>query len=210
MGKKVKPKSLLENSSIKIETENIDIQSTNAEEYPNESGNVSDLNIRLKSSDQEKLEKYDALEQNVIDLTKQNELLQTKIEEYADMLSMAQSTSTIDSDSDEKTNKFKTELKKTKDDLNKAIGKIYLLEQDIKALREENDQYLMKISDLTYEVALKTSQLDELSKNIQKTGHAVNQEQFAPEQKVQRDNITPAKPFANPYNPYANNGYGSW
>ena len=210
MGKKVKPKSLLENSSIKIETENIDVQSTNAEEYSNESGNVSDLNIRLKSSDQEKLEKYDALEQNVIDLTKQNELLQTKIEEYAGMLSAAQSTSAIDLDSDEKTNKFKTELKKTKDDLNKAIGKIYLLEQDIKALREENDQYLMKISDLTYEVALKTSQLDELSKNIQKTGHTVNQEQFAPEKKVQQDNITPAKPFANPYNPYANNGYGSW
>jgi CHAT domain-containing protein len=210
MGKKVKPKSLLDGSSLQIieKTDNNEL----TRDIEIEVGYVPELNRRLTQDDIEKLEKYPALEQTVIDLTKQNAELQTKIEEYVNKLNAASSDKSTDEQTsvNEELEAIKAELKKAKADLASYVGKTYVFEQDMKALRDENDQYLMKISDLTFEVAMKTSQLNELSKNAQQTGTVVNQKTFQPVNDVQNDTPKQAKPFVNPYNPYINNGYGTW
>ena len=210
MGKKVKPKSLLDGSSLQTieKTDNNEL----TRDIEIEVGYVPELNRRLTQDDIEKLEKYSALEQTVIDLTKQNAELQTKIEEYVNKLNAASSDKSTDeqTSTNEELEAIKAELKKAKADLASYVGKTYVFEQDMKALRDENDQYLMKISDLTFEVAMKTSQLNELSKNAQQTSTVVNQKTFQPVNDVQNDTPKQAKPFVNPYNPYINNGYGTW
>jgi hypothetical protein len=69
MGKKVKPKSLLEGSTTYVDNTSLN---NNINDDNSSSDTLPILNKMLSNSDQEKLEKYPAMEQQIIDLTNQN------------------------------------------------------------------------------------------------------------------------------------------
>lgn len=75
MAKKIKPKSLLDTnvSNINIDTVNNDINNTNIN---NVSNNDVLLTSVLNKDQQDKLEKYDAMEKTVSDLIAEKENLQ--------------------------------------------------------------------------------------------------------------------------------------
>ena len=77
MGKKVKPSSLLDSSSIRQEVS----QEQKAFEDASLVGNGP-----MTPEAKEKLEKYDALEKSVGALSKEKEVLEAKLAEYADRL----------------------------------------------------------------------------------------------------------------------------
>lgn len=91
------------------------------------------------------------------------------------------------------------------------------------ALQEENDNYLMKISELTFENAKLNAQLQELSKNIAanqnssqnnaKSSMKFNESEIPNSLEAARKNQVPkhARNVNYPYQPNANNsGYTSW
>lgn len=107
--------------------------------------------------------------------------------------------------------KLTNELNSLKSKANTNANMIIKLQDENKSLRDENDQYLMKISELTFDNANLTCQLDELSKSVRSQDSAVvNQPAFKPVPGPRIDNSKLGQPFRNPYNPYENNGYGSW
>jgi chromosome segregation ATPase len=210
MAKKIKPKSLLDTnvSNINIDTANNDINNTNIN---NVSNNDVLLTSVLNKDQQDKLEKYDAMEKTVSDLIAEKENLQAKLEEYM----LANSTSTDNSSLirtlQEENEKLTNELNSLKSKANTNANMIIKLQDENKSLRDENDQYLMKISELTFDNANLTCQLDELSKSVRsKDSAVVNQTAFKPTPGPRVDNSKLGQPFRNPYNPYENNGYGSW
>ena len=74
------------------------------------------------------------------------------------------------------------------------------------ALRDENDKYLMKISELTFENAKLTSQLQQLSKDTAEVHIPAQTEQC--QQKISRQKNALAIPSNVPYSKA--NGYQSW
>lgn len=210
MGKKVKPKSLLEGSTTYVDNTplNNNINGDNSS-----SGTLPILNKMLSNTDQEKLDKYPAMEQQIIDLTNQNAELQSKIEEF---LINASNTKIEPSVQSEEIIQLKSRISELEQQLKiektQFASKTIKFEDEIKALRNENDNYLIKISELSFDNARMTCELNELTKNIKdKTDMVMNQPKFTPtNNKPKHDTSTLSKPFRNPYNPYANNGYGSW
>lgn len=189
MGKKIKPSSLLDEEQKTNVGETSTIMKTAAIVEANpEHLNSLIGNGRMTAEAKEKLEKYDALEENVKALTKEKQILEDKITEYAERLS------TIDALNHE-IESLKKQLSDIKDKSNDIA-----LKNECKALREEVDGYLVKISELTFENANLTCQLNELKKNIKSSV------QTCPT----ADNSHLAKPFKDVYNPYKNNGYGTW
>ena len=85
MGKRVKPKNLLDDEpQIDVVNENT-IEEANVEMKQEYSENLLG-NGKLTAEAKEKLEKYDALEKTVLDLSKEKEVLETKIAEYVEQL----------------------------------------------------------------------------------------------------------------------------
>ena len=192
MGKKIKPSSLLDEE-----------QKANVGEPVNASekteaiveANPYHLNSllghgRMTAEAAEKLEKYDALEENVKALASEKQMLEEKVTEYAEMLEAAN----IDA-----LNAEIASLKKQLEEA-KSSTECTKVKNECKALREEADGYLMKISELTFENANLTCQLNELKKNAKSSIQT----------KPRSDGSSLAKPFRDVYNPYKNNGYGTW
>ena len=196
MGKKVKPSSLLDSSSIRQEVS----QEQKAFEDASLVGNGP-----MTSEAKEKLEKYDALEKSVGALSKEKEVLEAKLAEYADRLAELQTAADQISELNEENEKLKKELADAKDE-SKVV---YALKKEIEAQKDEINNYLVRISELTFENANLTCQLDELSKKMASSGSVPNQTQFSP-------NIAPPvqgklrQPRTDAFNPYMNNGYGVW
>lgn len=196
MGKKVKPSSLLDSSSIRQEVS----QEQKAFEDASLVGNGP-----MTSEAKEKLEKYDALEKSVGALSKEKEVLEAKLAEYADRLAELQTAADQISELNEENEKLKKELSDAKDE----PKEVYALKKEIEAQKDEINNYLVRISELTFENANLACQLDELSKKMASSGSVPNQTQFSP-------NVIPPvqgklrQPRTDAFNPYMNNGYGVW
>lgn len=210
MGKKVKPKSLLEGSTTYVDNTPLN---NNSDDNNSSVDILPVLNKMLSNTDQEKLEKYPAMEQQIIDLTNQNNELQAKIEEFLINTSNNINESSVQP---EEIERLKSHISELKDQLNiertQFESKIITFEDEIKTLRNENDNYLVKISELSFDNARMTCELNELTKSIKdKTETVINQPKFTPtNNNPVKDPSTLGTPFRNPYNPYANNGYGTW
>lgn len=103
------------------------------------------------------------------------------------------------------------EYKSKCDNYEKSQSHVHELEAKVAQLENENDQYLIKISELTFENAQLTSQLSMHDHVEKKNGVVYNQQQFMPAQGVQQQcGGNMAKPHVDAYNPYLNNGYGTW
>ena len=196
MGKKVKPSSLLDSSSIRQEVS----QEQKAFEDASLVGNGP-----MTSEAKEKLEKYDALEKSVGALSKEKEVLEAKLAEYADRLAELQTAADQISELNEENEKLKKELADAKDE----SKEVYALKKEIEAQKDEINNYLVRISELTFENANLACQLDKLSKKMASSGSVHNQTQFSP-------NVAPPvqgklrQPRTDAFNPYMNNGYGVW
>ena len=179
MGKRVKPSSLLDTAPVEQQI----VEQQEAFEDKSLVGNGS-----MTAEAKEKLEKYDALEKSVGALSKEKEVLEAKLAEYADRLAELQTAADQISDLNKENEKLKKEIEAQKDEIN---------------------NYLVRISELTFENANLTCQLDELSKKMTSSGNISNQKQFSP-------NVAPPvqgklrQPRTDAFNPYMNNGYGVW
>ena len=211
MGKKIKPSSLLDEALAENAEVLLDNGATNAN-----ANNGSDANEFVDASlvgngvmtaeSKAKLEKYDALEKSVSSLAKEKEMLEAKVAEYAEKLEKLQNAA-------DEIAKLTTEndaLKKQVDAQKSSAKSAFLLEDKVKALREEADGYLVKISELTFENANLTCQLDELSKKMSASGKVLNQQQFSIADAAPPIQGNLRQPSTDAYNPYANNGYGTW
>lgn len=162
------------------------------------------VGARITDEQREKLEKYDALKETVTELLKEKEVLEQKVLEYVEKLEACKdSTSTI-----EKLNAEISALKAKLESSSSNESKMLSLEKELKALKDENTSHLVRISELTFENANLTCQLDELGKKVEAGGSVPNQKQYAPEQKASPGRL--ARPNVDAYNPYKNNGYGTW
>ena len=100
-------------------------------------------------------------------------------------------------------------MKKELADAKDESKEVYALKKEIEAQKDEINNYLVRISELTFENANLACQLDELSKKMASSGNVLNQNQFSP-------NVAPPmqgklrQPRTDAFNPYMNNGYGVW
>ena len=133
-------------------------------------------------------------------------MLEAKVAEYAEKLEKLQNAA----DEIAKLTSENDALKKQVDAQKSSAKNAFLLEDKVKALREEADGYLVKISELTFENANLTCQLDELSKKMSANGKVLNQQQFSIADAAPPVQESLRQPNADAYNPYANNGYGTW
>ena len=184
MGKRIKPSNLVEN--VQTEVPSADAVVSKAEEFVDTSlvGNGV-----ITPEAKAKLEKYDALEKSVASLAKEKEVLEAKVAEYAEKLADMKAVKKED------ISIKLAEALKAKEAAEKEASALKL---ENKALRDEADGYLVKISELTFDNARLTCELDEASKHLKEKGTVPNQPQYMP------------KANSSGYNPYLANGYSSW
>lgn len=164
-------------------------------------------NGRLSAEDAKKLEQFEAMEKSLAALAEEKSALEAKVAEYVEQLEALKSSS----DEIVSLNASKQKLEAKCKSLEEKVAKAQKLEQEVKDLRDENDQYLIKISELTFENANLTSQMSDIESKMKKNGNVPNQSSFkpasGPQQQMSRRLSLPRR---DAYNPYANNGYGSW
>lgn len=197
MGKRIKPVNLLDGEEPSSSAENAQAVSSQLE--PLAIG-------KLTSEQKDKLDKYDALEKTVTELVESKEVLEAKVTEYAEQLASLKSASDLVA-------KLRSENEQLKEDIAEAEDKakeVRDLKKEVKALRDEADGYLLKISELTFENANLNCQLTETSKRLVELGERVNQSQFSPSKTPSPSPGKLSSPRKDAYNPYKNNGYGSW
>ena len=192
MAKKIKPKNLLDGSSIVLEQttneQNAQIEADQIDNGPNDAYQQNSLaGATMTAAEREKLDKYDALEKTVLDLTSKNEVLESKIAEYIEKAEEYTKSSDEINKLKAKIAKLEAEAKNAKPSNDDAK-----LERECKMLREEADGYLVKISELTFENANLTCQLEETKKKLASKGNSVVH-----------------KPMPKTRE-YRNNGYDSW
>jgi len=155
-----------------------DAAATVLDKIEDASGGTIDLRADIKA----KLEAFEKMEKAISDLAKENEALKEKMAEYVEEISQLRAAP-------------------AKEIIKEVIKEVPCsndakLEREIKALREENDSYLMKISDLTFENAKLIAAASEAAK-VQQTPKA--------------DQPSPSQQYPNVYrNMAAANGYSSW
>lgn len=174
MAKRIKPKNLLDDSEISIDT-----NSSNALDV---SKPIANDDVLLTNAEQNDNQRED-LQKTIVELTEKNSQLEIKLAEYIE-------AATCNS------NKFSKY-----DELEKENVR---LAKENKILRDEVDSYLVKISELTFENAAKTCQIQELQK-------AVNSSPNNPTNPLQRPGGVVNSPQATNLKSNAMfNGYSSW
>ena len=164
-------------------------------------------NGRMTAEDAEKLAKYDAMEKSLAAISEEKAMLEAKVAEYVEKIEALKAS--VDEIIELKSKNALLEQKCK--DLEKAGANADKLEREIKNLREENDQYLVKISELTFDNANLTCQISELEKSVKVNGNVPNQGKFVPVNGPQGFTANGlARPNRDAYNPYVNNGYASW
>ena len=221
MGKKIRPKSIL--STEPSSSPALDgFKTTNENVLDNEVETVEIAALgagRKTSEDQSKLDRYNELEKTVADLQREKTQLEEKVTEYIERLSTCSKDNAEVSKLEAENAELKTKLKTANDDLAKC-------KRDAKSARDEADDYLVKISELAFENAKLTAEINDLKSRTQadsskpssnKSDNSIaertaqNQKQFAPQPNVpQQGNSYMAKARRDVYNAYANNGYGTW
>ena len=211
MAKKIKPNSLFDDSPIAqpIDNAESDKEMTTEETLAKAIGVDKNSIIgagRISHEDAEKLEKFDAMEKSLSQMSKEKEMLEAKVAEYVEKLDSLKDADSAVKDLSKEKMDLEAKCKQLEEKSNHASK----LEKEIKALRDENDQYLIKISELTFENANLTCQLSELEKKFKNSGNVANQGKFGINTGIQRLQNGLAQPNRDAYNPYINNGYGTW
>lgn len=168
-----------------------------------EKANSAKFLSRLTPEMTEKLEKIDSLEKHCLELEEENAKLSDSINSYLEEIEALKSKKAIEAQVD-----GEMSIADLKKELERARKEAVEMRRSLKDLRDENDSYLLKISELTFENAKLTSQLQEVEKSLAmaatpthsptarsttvrpSTGTMKNQPQFA--------------------NPYLQNGYQDW
>ena len=203
MSRKMKPNKLFDETIQQDET----TADVNAEKNVEADDNPIIGNGRMSQDDVEKLAKYDAMEKSLAAMSAEKEMLEAKVAEYISKLDAFKDASDKINELEKKNQELASKCKQ----LEEKVTKSAKFDKEIAALRDENDQYLIKISELTFENANLTCQMSELEKKIKAGGNVANQKQFALQQGVQNQMGNGlARPNRDAYNPYANNGYGTW
>ena len=204
MSKKIKPNKLFEDKPVETAQ---DIQEDKQDILANVDENSLVGNGRMSAEDAKKLEQFDAMEKSLAAAAEEKTMLEAKVAEYADKLESLQSSADKMSDLEKSNEDLKHKVSSLEDRCKMAEK----LEAEVKNLREENDKYLIKISELTFENANITSQLSDIERRAKANGSINNQNGFQPIQGPQQQmSKRLASPRRDAYNPYANNGYGSW
>lgn len=202
MAKKVKPSSLLDDS---IDNSTVSAPTTTVASALTDDTTSLVGGEKLTTAQKEKLERYGVLEKSVEDMLKEKEEISAKLAEYAERLENVDENTVKKLEAQIETLKKELEVAKSE---SKSVIK---LESENKALREEVDSYLVKISQLTFENANLHCQLDEVTNgnakpgNIAYSGNCAMPNDF---QRVSQPKL--AHPRRDAYNPYKNNGYTSW
>lgn len=203
MSRKMKPNKLFDETIQQDET----TADVNVEKNVEADDNPIIGNGRMSQDDVEKLAKYDAMEKSLAAMSAEKEMLEAKVAEYISKLDAFKDASDKINELEKKNQELASKCKQ----LEEKVTKSAKFDKEIAALRDENDQYLIKISELTFENANLTCQMSELEKKIKAGGNVANQKQFALQQGVQNQMGNGlARPNRDAYNPYANNGYGTW
>ena len=164
-------------------------------------------NGRMSAEDVKKLEQFEAMQASLAALTKEKSELEAKIAEYVEKIererSLSDEVKTLSSEKESLISRIK--------ELEDKCSNVISLELKVKELQDENDQYLIKISELTFDNANLTSQLSDFEMKLKGRGTIANQDKFTPtfgsNPQMSRHLAAPLK---DAYNPYANNGYGTW
>ena len=204
MSKKIKPNKLFEDKPVETAQ---DVQEDKQDILANVDENSLVGNGRMSAEDAKKLEQFNAMEKSLAAAAEEKTMLEAKVAEYADKLESLQNSA----------DKL-LELEKSNEDLRQKMSLLEdkckradKLEAEVKNLREENDKYLIKISELTFENANITSQLSDIERRAKANGSINNQNGFQPFQGPQQQmSRRLASDRRDVYNPYVNNGYGSW
>lgn len=205
MGKRVKPKNLIDGSESTDLLQNAAANDAAKASSTSSNEEASSLNVadsidevndsligygRLTAEAKDKLERYDALENNAKALANEKLALDEKLAEYVEL---------VDKLKAENAELKKSEASNSSGHIKELEAKVSSLEKSNRELREEADDYLVKISELTFENAKLTSQMNEMKSTA------------SAKQSIGRPNSDMLKiPNRDPYNPYFNNGYGSW
>lgn len=158
---------------------------------------------RLTPEMVEKLEKIDSLEKHCLELEEENSKLSDSVNSYLEEIEILKSKKAIETPID-----GEMSLVDLKRELDKARREIAEMHKSLKELREENDNYFMKISELTFENAKLTSQLQEIEKSMIMAAtptHNTNIRIAAVQPSTRSIRNQPQ--FANPY---LKNGYQDW
>ena len=202
MAKKIKPNKLFD--ADPAENAEVEDGTITTEEKLNDADAHSIIGAgRLSAEDIEKLEKYDAMEKSVSMLSSEKSMLESKLAEYAEKLQALNDASKKMNDLERENKRLEgrcIELEKSS-----SSGSSAKYEKQVAELREENDKLLVRISELTFENANLTCQLAELEK-LKKEGRTASNS--ANRNAVPRNGL--AAPLKDAYNPYVNNGYGTW
>lgn len=139
-------------------------------------------NTVLTKEMEEKLGKYDALQENVNTLLREKEDLMEKLSIYlTEIEDLRAADKSLKCSESEEVNALKAKIKE--------------LEKDNKELEKSQDEYLARISQLTFETMKLRQQIGEIPKDS-KTKVPENK----PETRLERPT----------YNPYKHNGYNDW
>jgi len=204
MSKKIKPNKLFDDKPVDTAQ---DTQEDKQDILANVDENSLVGNGRMSAEDAQKLEQFNAMEKSLAAAAEEKTMLEAKVAEYADKLESLQNSA----DKMSKLEKSNEDLRQKVSLLEDKCKKADKLEAEVKNLREENDKYLIKISELTFENANITSQLSDIERRAKVNGSINNQNGFQPIQGPQQQmSKRLASPRRDAYNPYANNGYGSW
>lgn len=153
---------------------------------------ISEILPRLTVEMKEKLDKFNELEKHCVELEQANSKLTDSVNAYLEEIEALKSKKSTEGAEDLK-KELELSKKETAD-----------MRRELNDLRDENDNYLVKISELTFENAKLTSQLQEVEKTMTmsstpthgssricpSTGTVKNQPKYT--------------------NPYLQNGYQDW
>lgn len=148
------------------------------------------------SSNAEMKEKIDSLEKHCVELEEANAKLTDSINTYLEEIdALKKSSKPAEADDG---------LKKSLDSATQEVSK---LKKELKDLRQENDDYLIKISELTFENAKMTSRLQEIEKQAAMTAVPTHGSPTKSNLKPSTATMRNQPQFANPY---LQNGYQDW
>lgn len=168
-----------------------------------EKANSPKLLTRLTPEMVEKLEKIDALEKHCLELEEENAKLSDSMNSYLEEIEVLKSKRAIETPLD-----GEMSLVDLKKELDKARHDIVEMRKSLKELREENDNYLLKISELTFENAKLTSQLQEIEKSLSMSATPTHESSIR--KVVVQPSTGTMKNQPQFANPYLQNGYQDW
>ena len=195
--------SILSGSSMSDDAELDELLGEKTKDDIIKKANSSKFLSRLTPEMVEKLEKIDVLEKHCLELEEENAKLSDSVSSYLEEIEALKSKRAIETPLDGEMSML--DLKR---ELDEARHEIAEMRKSLKDLREENDNYLLKISELTFENAKLTSQLQEIEKSLAMSATPIH------ESSVRRAVVQPSTgtmknqpQFANPY---LQNGYQDW